>query len=79
VPRDVGQGLLADPVEGDLDAWRERPGAVHRRETRGDACLGLPAVREDLESLGQRAAFERGGAEVEDGAAGLVEIEAGEV
>ena len=78
VAGDVGEGLLADAVEGDLYPRRERVAAVDGLEPRVYAGLRLPAVHERLERLRQRAAFERGSPEVEDGASGLVEVGTGE-
>jgi hypothetical protein len=59
VARDVGQGLLADPVEGNLDAWRERAGRGSRRETRGDARLGSQRSTRAFSASG-RERFSRG-------------------
>src|ERR687890_2007005 len=78
VAGDVGEGLLADAVEGDLDPWRERVAAVDGLEPGVYAGLRLPAVHERLERLGQRAALQRGGPQVEHGTPGLVEVGTGQ-
>jgi hypothetical protein len=78
VAGDVGEGFLANAVEGDLDPWRERAAAVHGPESRGHLRLCFPAVDEGLQRLGEGAAFQRDGAEVEDRTTRLIEVGTGE-
>ena len=78
VPGDVGEGFLADAVQGHLDAWREWAGAVHRRVVSVDARLRLPSLDENLECLGEQTSFERCSPEIEDGTPGLFEVGLGE-
>src|SRR5918999_4810351 len=78
VAGDIGQGFLADPVQGDLHAWREWTAAVYCPISRGDTGLRLPPVHQSLEGVGERATFEWRCPEVQHGATGLFEVGLGE-
>src|SRR4051794_12053093 len=60
MPGNVGEGFLADAIQGYLDARWEWAAAVYRHVERADSRLLLPPLYQGFERHGERASFEWG-------------------
>ena len=76
---DVGEGLLGDTEEGDLDGGTERDAVAGDLDVQVDAGGLGPVVRQGGHRLGQVGVVELVGLEGGDGTAGLGEAVAGQL